>query len=119
VLDAMVGRQYGPAPASAPSGAPYSVGGKTGTAQVFSLRGQRYIAGRCASACATTPGSSPFAPAENPKIALAVLVENGGFGAQSAAPIARQVIDYYLLGKTPDGPAKEDEVAHEEVEEEE
>jgi hypothetical protein len=46
-----------------------------------------------------------FAPADKPKIALAVLVENGGFGAQSAAPIARQVLDYYLLGKEPAGVA--------------
>ena len=52
-----------------------------------------------------------YAPAENPKIALAVLVENGGFGAQSAAPIARMVMDYYLLGKSPHGAAKEDEQA--------
>jgi penicillin-binding protein 2 len=42
-----------------------------------------------------------FAPADQPKIALAVLVENGGFGAQTAAPIARAVLDYYLLGKLP------------------
>ena len=46
-----------------------------------------------------------YAPADKPKIALAVLVENGGFGAQAAAPIARQVIDYYLLGKRRAGPA--------------
>ena len=42
-----------------------------------------------------------FAPVESPKIALAVVVENGGFGAQAAAPIARAVLDYYLLGKLP------------------
>ena len=40
-----------------------------------------------------------YAPADKPRIALAVLVENGGFGAQAAAPIARKVIDYYLLGE--------------------
>ena len=40
-----------------------------------------------------------YAPADKPRIALAVLVENGGFGAQAAAPIARQVFDYYLLGE--------------------
>ena len=40
-----------------------------------------------------------FAPADHPKIALAVLVENGGFGAAAAAPIARRAIDYYLLGQ--------------------
>ena len=50
-----------------------------------------------------------FAPADKPQIALAVLVENGGFGAQSAAPIARMVFDYYLLGKLPKGVAEEDE----------
>ena len=40
-----------------------------------------------------------YAPADRPRIALAVLVENGGFGAQAAAPIARQVFDFYLLGE--------------------
>ena len=48
-----------------------------------------------------------FAPADDPKIAMAILVENGGFGARAAAPIARQVLDYYLLGKVPNEPAKE------------
>jgi penicillin-binding protein 2 len=42
-----------------------------------------------------------FAPAEQPKIALAIIVENGGFGARAAAPIARKVFDYWLLGKLP------------------
>jgi len=42
-----------------------------------------------------------FAPLESPRIALMVIVENGGFGARSAAPIARTVLDYYLLGKVP------------------
>jgi penicillin-binding protein 2 len=44
-----------------------------------------------------------FAPFESPKIALAIIVENGGFGARAAAPIARTMFDYYLLGKVPDG----------------
>jgi penicillin-binding protein 2 len=52
-----------------------------------------------------------YAPADKPKIALAVIVENGGFGAQSAAPIARMVFDYYLLGKLPKGAAEEDAAA--------
>ena len=47
-----------------------------------------------------------------------MLVENGGFGAQSAAPIARLVLDYYLLGKLPAGAAKEDSDAIEEGHEE-
>ena len=55
-----------------------------------------------------------FAPADHPKIAIAVLVENGGFGAQAAAPIARQVFDYYLLGKLPNAPAPTDDSADEE-----
>jgi penicillin-binding protein 2 len=42
-----------------------------------------------------------FAPVENPRIALAVVVENGGFGARAAAPIARTVLDYFMLGKVP------------------
>ena len=42
-----------------------------------------------------------FAPAEDPKIAVAVIVENAGFGSQSAAPIARRVFDYWLLGQYP------------------
>ena len=46
-----------------------------------------------------------FAPLEAPRIALAVLVENGGFGAQAAAPIARQVLDYYVAGVRKLGPA--------------
>ena len=43
-----------------------------------------------------------YAPVDKPLIALAVLVENGGFGAAAAAPIAREVLDYFLLGKQPD-----------------
>jgi penicillin-binding protein 2 len=42
-----------------------------------------------------------FAPSDQPKIALAVLVENGGHGSSTAAPIARKVLDYFLLGKMP------------------
>ena len=42
-----------------------------------------------------------FAPAEQPTIALVVLAENGGHGGGTAAPIARKVMDYYLLGKVP------------------
>lgn len=96
------------------AGAEYVSGGKTGTAQVFSLKGSEYKASRLRKDLHDHALFIAFAPADQPKIALAVLVENGGFGAQSAAPIARMVIDYYLLGKTPDGPAKDDEVQEEE-----
>ena len=46
-----------------------------------------------------------FAPVDAPRIALAVVVENAGFGARAAAPVARQVLDYYLLGKRVNQPA--------------
>jgi penicillin-binding protein 2 len=88
-------------------GAPYTSGGKTGTAQVFSLRGQRYDADKIPEHLRDHAWYIGFAPAENPTIAVAVLVENGGFGGQSAAPVARQVFDYYLLGAPVEAPAEE------------
>ncbi|MBS1196265.1 MAG: cell elongation-specific peptidoglycan D,D-transpeptidase [Proteobacteria bacterium] len=90
------------------AGATYTSGGKTGTAQVFSLKGGTYSAGRLKERLRDHALFIAFAPVDKPKIALAVLVENGGFGAQSAAPIARMVLDYYLAGKKPEGPAAED-----------
>ncbi len=87
--------------------APYESGGKTGTAQVFSLRGQRYVEGQVAERLRDHSWFIAYAPADKPTIALAVLVENGGFGSQSAAPIARQVMDFHLLGRRADQPAGE------------
>jgi len=118
VLDAMVEVNTSGTGKRAFKGAPYSVGGKTGTAQVYSLRGQRYIAGRVRERLRDHSWFVAYAPAENPRIALAVLVENGGFGAQSAAPIARQVIDYYLLNQPVAAPAVEDEEAAETTDDE-
>ena len=89
------------------SGAPYESGGKTGTAQVFSLKGQKYVAGQVKERLRDHSWFVAFAPVEQPRIVVAVMVENGGFGAASAAPIARQVFDYYLIGKLPGGPAPE------------
>lgn len=108
VLDAMVDVNKSGTGRRAFKGAPYNVGGKTGTAQVFSLRGQRYVERNVRERLRDHSWFVAYAPAEDPKIALAVLVENGGFGAQSAAPIARQVIDYYLLNRPADAPAQED-----------
>ncbi|MDX5409573.1 MAG: penicillin-binding protein 2 [Thauera sp.] len=108
VLDAMVDVNKSGTGRRAFQGAPYSVGGKTGTAQVFSLRGQRYVEKNVRERLRDHSWFVAYAPAENPRIALAVLVENGGFGAQSAAPIARQVIDYYLLNQPSAAPAAED-----------
>ena len=98
------------------AGAPYEAAGKTGTAQVFSLKGGKYEAHRINERLRDHALFVAFAPVDKPKIALAILVENGGFGAQSAAPIARMVFDYYLLGKVPGGPAAEDPAARDEDE---
>ncbi|MGB0129849.1 MAG: penicillin-binding protein 2 [Rhodocyclaceae bacterium] len=109
VKRAMVGVNRDGTGARAFAGASYVSGGKTGTAQVFSLRGGTYVAGRVKERLRDHALFIAFAPADAPKIALAVLVENGGFGAQSAAPIARQVLDYYIAGKVPQGEAGEDD----------
>ncbi|MDR1849150.1 MAG: penicillin-binding protein 2 [Zoogloeaceae bacterium] len=84
--------------------APYESGGKTGTAQVYSLRGQKYDADRVPEELRDHAWFIAFAPVEEPQIVVAVLVENSGFGSQFAAPIARRVFDYYLLGKQYDKP---------------
>jgi penicillin-binding protein 2 len=83
------------------AGAEYLTAGKTGTAQVIGIRqDQKYDARRIAERHRDHSLFMAFAPAEHPRLALAVIVENGGFGAQAAAPIARKVFDYVLLGKT-------------------
>ncbi len=109
VKQAMVGVNKEGTGARAFAGAEYVAGGKTGTAQVFSLKGGKYEHGKVQERLRDHALFIAFAPADKPTIALAVLVENGGFGAQSAAPIARQVLDYYLLGKAPKEAAAEDE----------
>lgn len=96
----------------------YVAAGKTGTAQVFSYKGAEHKTEHMKASLRDHALFTAFAPADAPRIALAVLVENGGFGAQAAAPIARQVIDYYLLGKLPKGAAPADEAAVEADEEE-
>ena len=83
-------------------GAPYHIAGKTGTAQVVAMKqGEKYDAKNVEERLRDHAWFIAYAPAEEPKIALAVLVENGGHGGGSAAPIARKVMDYYLLGKVP------------------
>lgn len=91
------------------AGAKYEVAGKTGTAQVFSLKGAKYKESEVSERLRDHALFIAYAPAKDPKIALAVLVENGGFGGQAAAPIARQVLDYYLLGIKPTGAVPENE----------
>ena len=83
----------------------YVSGGKTGTAQLYSLKGEKYTASQVDERLRDHAWYIAYAPADRPRIALAVLVENGGFGAQAAAPIARQVFDYVLAGEKKPGPA--------------
>ncbi len=86
------------------AGAPYTSGGKTGTAQVVAIKqNEKYDESKVAERHRDHSWFIAFAPVENPKIALAVIVENGGFGARAAAPIARATLDYFLLGKRPAG----------------
>jgi penicillin-binding protein 2 len=85
-------------------GAPYAAAGKTGTAQVIGIKqNERYDARRISERYRDHSLFMAFAPADNPQIALAVIVENAGFGAAAAAPIARRAIDYVLLGQRPEG----------------
>ncbi len=109
IKNAMVGVNKAGTGARAFAGAGYESAGKTGTAQVFSLTGEKYVEGATKHHLRDHSLFIAYAPAEQPKIALAVIVENGGFGAAAAAPIARMVLDYYILGKVPKGPANEDE----------
>jgi penicillin-binding protein 2 len=86
--------------AAAARGASYRMAGKSGTAQVFSLaQNQKYDASRIGERLRDHAWFVAFAPADAPKLAIAVLVENGGHGGSAAAPIARRVFDAYLLGK--------------------
>jgi len=93
--------------------AEYTSGGKTGTAQVIGMKqGEKYDETKVSERLRDHSLFIAFAPLEHPIIALAVVVENGGFGARAAAPISRTVLDYYLLGKLPPGlqePTPEDE----------
>jgi penicillin-binding protein 2 len=102
VRDAMVDvMKPGGTAAWAGMGAKYLFAGKTGTAQVIGMKGQKYHKDRIHARHRDHALFIGYAPADDPKIAVAVLVENGGHGSSTAAPIARQVIDFYLLGKEP------------------
>ena len=76
--------------------AKYTSGGKTGTAQVFGLRGGDYVASQVAERLRDHAWYIALAPLDKPTIALVAFVENGGFGAQAAAPIAKKVMDAYF-----------------------
>lgn len=96
-------------------GAPYLTAGKTGTAQVVAIKqNEKYVESRVAERNRDHALFIAYAPAEDPKIAMAILVENGGHGGSTAGPIARIVLDYFLLGKMPPPPAPPAEVIEEE-----
>ncbi len=84
------------------AGAGYSIAAKTGTAQVIGMKqGEKYDEKRMKQEHWDHALFIAFAPADDPKLALAILVENGRHGGSTAGPIAREVFDYYLRGKKP------------------
>lgn len=100
IVDAMVAVTSGGTASRASRGAAYSIAGKTGTAQVFSVgQTEKYDEKTVAERLRDHALFIAFAPADKPALAVAVLVENGGFGAAAAAPIARAIFDAYLAEK--------------------
>ena len=88
------------------AGATYTFAGKTGTAQVIAMKqNEKYDESKVAERHRDHALFIAYAPAENPTIAVGILVENGGHGGATAAPIARAVFDYYLAGIAPQAPA--------------
>ena len=89
----------------------YTIAAKTGTAQVIGIKqNAKYNANSINERHRDHALFVAYAPADNPKIALSVIVENGGHGGSAAGPIARKVMDYYLLGKSPDTEPNEEPV---------
>ena len=87
------------------AGASYTIAAKTGTAQVVGIKqGQKYNASAIDERHRDHALLIAYAPAEDPTIAIAIVVENGGHGGSAAGPIARKMMDYYLLGKMPETP---------------
>jgi penicillin-binding protein 2 len=100
VYDGMVGATSMPGGTAyaAGLGARYKIAGKTGTAQVFTIKQTENTRAKILEERKRDHAwFIAFAPADEPRIAISVLVENGGFGASAAAPIARKVLDAYLL----------------------
>jgi penicillin-binding protein 2 len=102
INNALVGVNIEGTSASSFRGAPYTSAGKTGTAQVIQIKqNEKYVASRIDEIFRDHALYMAFAPADKPRIALAMIVENAGFGAQNAAPIARRVFDYWLMDQYP------------------
>lgn len=79
------------------AGAPYLAAGKTGTAQLFNLKGSKYRKDMVDERLQDHSLFMGYAPADKPSIVMAILIENGGWGSEAAAPIARRVMDAWLL----------------------
>jgi penicillin-binding protein 2 len=102
VIQGMVNVVHGPMGTARGSGAgaKYRYAGKTGTAQVFGIaQNKTYNASKLAKRLHDHSLFVAFAPLDNPRIALSVIVENGGGGSAVAAPLARELLDSYLLPK--------------------
>lgn len=109
IKQALVGVTREGTSARAFANAGYVSAGKTGTAQVIAIKkNEKYDAKKIDERHHDHSLYTAFAPADNPRIAIAVIVENGGFGAAAAAPIVRQALDYYLLGKRPENKEQAD-----------
>jgi len=109
IKEALVGVNKEGTGARAFAGAGYVSAGKTGTAQVVALKqGEKYVESRVQERHRDHALFIAYAPADAPRIAVAVIVENSGFGSRFAAPIARQVLDYYLLGKVPEAAGQDE-----------
>ena len=99
---AMIGVNIEGTSASSFIGAQYVSAGKTGTAQVYTVKqNEKYNAATVDERMRDHALFIAYAPADEPKVALAMVVENSGFGAQNAAPIARRVFDFVILGQYP------------------
>lgn len=107
IIEAMAEVMHGPRGTARTSGAKasYRMAGKTGTAQVVAIKqGEKYDASKLDERHRDHALFVGFAPVEAPKIAVAVIVENGGGGSSTAAPVARQVFDMWLSRTQPDTP---------------
>jgi len=114
VIDAMEDVLHGPRGTARGSGAgaEYRIAGKTGTSQVIGIpQGETYDEARVPKRFRDHALFVAFAPADDPRIAIAVIAENAGGGARSAAPVARRLLDFYLLGYDPVARAEEEAAA--------
>jgi penicillin-binding protein 2 len=102
VKQALIGVTQEGTSAAVFKGTEYSSGGKTGTAQAVTIKqNEKYDVRKLSEYQRDHSLYTAFAPADAPRVALAIVVENAGFGSAAAAPIARKVFDYMLLNKLP------------------